>query len=275
MTDRYAVIGHPVEHSKSPAIHAEFARRTGQDLTYGRLPAPPDGFEATARGFAADGGHGLNVTLPFKEQAHALARHRTARAEAAGAVNTLRFDADGIHGDNTDGAGLVRDIRANLGVAIAGRSLLVLGAGGATRGVLAPLVAEFPRELVVANRTAGRAVELAGRFAPQGRKHGVPVSGCGLAELAGRRFDLVINATSASLSGESLALPGGLFALGSLAYDMMYGRGQTPFLAQAAAAGAARCADGLGMLIEQAAESFLFWRGVRPPTDGLDAMLRA
>ncbi len=275
MTDRYAVTGHPVEHSKSPLIHAEFARRTGQDLAYGRLPAPLDGFGAVVRTFAAEGGRGLNVTLPFKEQAHALADHRTVRALAAGAVNTLRFDADGIHGDNTDGAGLVRDIRANLGIAIAGRSVLVLGAGGATRGVLGPLISEFPRELVVANRTVARASALADLFGTQARGSGVRVTGCGLGDLAGRRFDLVVNATSASLTGESLHLPDGLFAAGSLAYDMMYGRGETPFLGQARMAGAARCADGLGMLIEQAAESFLFWRGVRPPTDGLDALLRA
>lgn len=256
MTDRYAVIGNPVAHSRSPDIHAAFARETSQDIEYGRVLAPLDGFAATVRAFRAQGGRGANVTLPFKEEAFALSTARTRRAEQAGAVNTLRFDGDAVNGDNTDGVGLVRDLRDNLGVAIAARHVLVIGAGGAGRGVLGPLADEKPGRLVIANRTHARAVELAGRFCIEAVEIGA---------LAGARFDLVINATSASLGGGEFPLPAGLFGTGSLAYDMMYGKGETPFLAGARAQGAVT-ADGLGMLVEQAAESFLFWRGVRPAT---------
>ena len=256
MTDRYAVIGNPVAHSRSPDIHAAFARETGQDIDYGRVLAPLDGFGATVREFREQGGKGANVTLPFKEEAFALSTARTRRAEQAGAVNTLRFEGDAVSGDNTDGVGLVRDLRDNLGVMLVGARVLVIGAGGASRGVLGPLADEGPARLVIANRTHARAVELASRFR---------IEAVELGALAGAGFDLVINATSASLGGGEFPLPEGLFANRAFGYDMMYGKGQTPFLAAARAQGAAG-SDGLGMLVEQAAESFLFWRGVRPAT---------
>lgn len=256
MTDRYAVIGNPVAHSRSPDIHAAFARETRQAIEYGRVLAPLDGFRTTVQAFRDQGGKGANVTLPFKEEAFALSTSRTRRAEQAGAVNTLRFDGEAVSGDNTDGIGLVRDLRDNLGATLPGARVLVIGAGGAGRGVLGPLADERPGRLVIANRTHARAVELAVRFR---------IEAVELCALAGARFDLVINATSASLGGGDFPLPADLFGDGALAYDMMYGKGQTPFLAAARAQGAAVC-DGLGMLVEQAAESFLFWRGVRPTT---------
>lgn len=266
MTDRYAVIGNPVEHSRSPQIHAAFALATAQDFCYERLLAPLDGFAATARAFFAAGGRGANVTLPFKEEAFRLAGRLSARAQLAGAVNTLSVQRDGVHGDNTDGAGLVRDLLHNLGLGLRDARVLLVGAGGAARGVLQPLLDERPGELVIANRTPARAAELAGRQAG--------VKACAFAGLAGSRFDLVINATSASIAGEVPPLPGALFADRGVAYDMMYGRGDTAFLAWARGAGAARCADGLGMLVEQAAEAFQVWRGVRPQTGAVLAQLR-
>ena len=271
MTDRYAVFGHPIAHSKSPRIHAMFARQTGQDLTYDAVLAPLDGFLQKISANATLGLKGANVTVPFKEEACRLATTLTPRAERAQAVNTLAFAADGtILGDNTDGAGLVRDLKVNHRVALAGRRVLLIGAGGAARGVLAPLLAEQPVQLWIANRTAGKAVELARHFADLG-----PVAGGGLAELAGQSFDIVINGTSASLGGELPALPDGVFAAGSTAYDMMYGKGETPFLAFARRQGAAQGFDGLGMLVEQAAEAFLVWRGVRPDSAPVLAALRA
>lgn len=270
MTDRYAVYGHPIAHSKSPRIHALFATQTGQDLTYDAVLAPVDAFVQKIRADAALGLRGANVTVPFKEEAFRLATTRTARAERAGAVNTLSFATDGgVVGDNTDGAGLVRDLTINHGVAIKGQRVLVVGAGGAVRGVLAPLLAEAPALLCIANRTAAKAAELAASFADLG-----PVVGGGFAELSGKSFDLVINGTSASLSGELPALPIGVFAPASVAYDMMYGRGETPFLAWAREQGAARCCDGLGMLVEQAAEAFFVWRGVRPDAAPVLDLLR-
>ena len=214
--DRYAVFGNPIGHSKSPAIHAAFARQTGQDLSYEALLAPLDGFAAAVREFVAAGGKGANVTVPFKEEAFRLADRLSPRAELAGAVNTLAVDGQGILGDNTDGAGLVRDLEANLGFPLAGRRILLLGAGGAARGALGPLLAAEPALLTIANRTAGKAADLALHFI----EHGF-VFGCGYPELAGESYDLVVNATSASLSGELPPLPAGLFAPGSLAYDMM------------------------------------------------------
>jgi len=260
--DRYAVVGNPIAHSKSPLIHAAFARQTGQALSYEALLAPLDGFARTIADFRAAGGRGANVTVPFKLEAFALADRHTPRAQAAGAVNTLAFDADGILGDNTDGAGLVRDLTINLGCALAGRSVLLLGAGGASRGVLLPLLAERPATLVIANRSADKAEALAALFATQAGA--TRLQGGGFDALAGGRFDLVINATAASLAGELPPLPPGLYAEGALAYDMMYGPRRTPFLDAALADGAARVADGLGMLVEQAAESFALWRGLRP-----------
>ena len=270
--DRYAVIGNPIAHSKSPQIHAAFARQTGQELSYEALLAPVDGFAQTVADFRAQGGRGLNVTVPFKLEAFALAERHTARAQAAGAVNTLAFGADGVLGDNTDGAGLVRDLTANLNFALAGCRILLLGAGGATRGVLLPLLDSRPARLTIANRTVGKAEALAALFAA--RAGDTALDACGFDALAGRRFDLVINATAASLADELPPLPPGLYAEGALAYDMMYGRGQTPFLRAALADGAARVADGLGMLVEQAAESFTLWRGVRPDSSPVLAALR-
>ena len=270
--DRYAVIGNPIAHSKSPQIHAAFARQTGQELSYEALLAPVDGFAQTVADFRAHGGRGLNVTVPFKLEAFALAERHTARAQAAGAVNTLAFDADGILGDNTDGAGLVRDLTANLDFALAGRRILLLGAGGATRGVLLPLLDSRPARLTIANRTVAKAEALAALFAA--RAGDTALDACGFDALAGRRFDLVINATAASLADELPPLPPGLYAEGALAYDMMYGRDPTRFMRAALADSAARAADGLGMLVEQAAESFTLWRGVRPDSSPVLAALR-
>jgi len=270
--DRYAVIGNPIAHSKSPWIHAAFARQTGQTLRYEALLAPLEGFADAVARFRAEGGRGLNVTVPFKLEAFALATQRTARAEAAGAVNTLAFGADGILGDNTDGAGLVRDLSVNLERSLGARRLLLLGAGGATRGALLPLLGQRPTALTIANRTASKAEALAHDFAPQAGD--TCIDGCGFDDLGGRRFDVVINATSASLAGELPVLPPGLYAEGALAYDMMYGRGHTRFMQTALADGAADVADGLGMLVEQAAESFALWRGVRPDGAPVLAALR-
>lgn len=270
MSDHYAVFGNPIGHSKSPAIHTRFAAQSGQDLVYEAILAPLDGFAASVRAFAAAGGRGANVTVPFKEEAFRLADRLSERARRAGAVNTLAFGADGIVGDNTDGAGLVRDIEGNLGVSLAGRRILLLGAGGAARGALEPLLAGGPAELFIANRSAAKAAALAAEFAGL-----AALAGGGFGQLGGRRFDIVVNATSASLAGSDLPLPAGLFAPGSLAYDMMYGCGDTPFLAQARRQGAGRLADGLGMLVEQAAEAFFLWRGVRPATAAVLAELRS
>jgi shikimate dehydrogenase len=256
MTDRYAVVGNPIAHSKSPRIHALFATQTAQDMVYEALLAPLDGFAATVRDFIAAGGRGMNVTVPFKEEAFRLATSLSERARAAGAVNTLSFADGEIRGDNTDGTGLVRDITGNLGLAIRGQRVLLLGAGGAARGVILPLQAEKPASLTIANRTAEKAQALAA--ASPGCEGG------GFDELGGRTFDLIINATSAGLTGGVLPRLTFNFAPGCLAYDMVYGK-DTDFLRQAAEAGVDR-ADGLGMLVEQAAEAFLVWRGMRPET---------
>jgi shikimate dehydrogenase len=266
--DRYAVIGNPIAHSKSPDIHARFAAQTQQHLTYERLLAPLDGFADAVRAFIRDGGKGMNVTVPFKLEAHALATALTPRAEAAGAVNTLRFKDGAILGDNTDGVGLVQDIVRNAGLAIAGKSVLLLGAGGAARGVILPLLEQAPQRLVLANRTVSKAEELARQFA----QHGL-VEVSAFAALQGP-FDIVINATAASLSAELPPIPAEIFAAPTLAYDMMYGKAPTVFM-QFAAAHGAQTRDGLGMLVEQAAESFYLWRGVRPETAAVFAELRA
>lgn len=270
MPDLYAVFGNPIAHSKSPVIHAAFAASTGQEMIYEARLAPVDGFAPAVADFVGQGGKGMNVTVPFKEDAFRLATRLSERAARAGAVNTLSFSGGEIAGDNTDGAGLVRDITVNLGYSLAGKRILLLGAGGASRGVIAPLLAEGPAVLAVANRTAAKAEALAAAFADI-----APVEGGDFGRYVGRCFDVVINATSASLAGESLPLPEGLFATGSLAYDMMYGKGETPFLQLAREQGAERCADGLGMLVEQAAEAFFVWRGVRPATTPVLADLRA
>lgn len=275
MTDRYAVIGNPVAHSKSPAIHAAFARQCGQDLTYEAILAPLDGFRAAVETFRQAGGRGMNVTVPFKLEALELADRPTERARLAGAANTLRFDTrdeGGIFADNTDGIGLVRDIRDRLGFPLSGRRILILGAGGAARGVVLPLLEEGPALLAIANRSVDKAEALKTQFAPHDTLGTLAVGG--FDAFAGGGFDLVINATSASLGAETLRLPAGLFAAGALAYDMVYGKGETPFLRDARAQGAARGADGLGMLVAQAAESFFLWRGVRPDTGPVLALLQ-
>jgi shikimate dehydrogenase len=269
MTDLYAVIGNPIAHSKSPRIHAEFARQTGEDLRYEAIFAPRDGFAEAVATFRGARGRGLNVTVPFKLDAFELATERTERAEHAGAVNTLKFGDAGVLGDNTDGAGLVADLAIRLGFAIRGQRVLIMGAGGAARGVMLPLLRQEPASIRIANRTIEKAQALERRFAPFG-----PVSSGGYAELAGGRFDLVINATSAALASELPPLPSGIFAPGALAYDMIYGADHAPFEAQARSDGAARVSDGLGMLVAQAAESFFVWRGVRPDTRPVIDMLR-
>jgi shikimate dehydrogenase len=265
--DRYAVIGNPIAHSKSPEIHARFAAQTGQQLTYERLLAPLDGFIATVQAFVRDGGKGLNVTVPFKLEAHALASMLTPRAQAAGAVNTLQFKGDGILGDNTDGVGLVQDIVRNANVTIAGRSVLLLGAGGAARGVILPLLEQQPQRLVLANRTLSKAEELARQFAAYGK---IDVRAF---DVLHDPFDIVINATAASLSADVPPISPAVFAPHTLAYDMMYGKEPTAFM-QFAATHGAQTRDGLGMLVEQAAESFHLWRGVRPETAEVFAELR-
>lgn len=269
MSDLYCVFGNPIAHSKSPAIHTAFAAATGEDLRYEARLAPLDGFAAAVADFVAAGGCGANVTVPFKEEAWRLCGELSPRAARAGAVNTLLFFDGQIFGDNTDGAGLVADISGNLGQPLAGQRILLLGAGGAARGVIEPLLAGQPACLAIANRSAGKAEALADAFADL-----AAVDSGNFAKFAGRPFDIVINATSASLSGDTLPLPDGLFAPGSLAYDMMYGKGETPFLRQARTQGAGRCADGLGMLVGQAAEAFFVWRGKRPPTADILAGLR-
>lgn len=273
MTDRYAVVGNPVAHSKSPLIHAEFARQTGQDIDYGRLLAPLDGFRTTVEAFRSAGGRGLNVTVPFKLEAFELAVRHSARALDAAAVNTLKFEAEGIYGDNTDGVGLVRDLERNLEIAIAGKRVLLMGAGGAGQGVMGPLLSARPAALVVGNRTVDKAAVLVERF--RARAMGAELRASGYGGLGGGAFDLVINATSASLSDTVPELPESVFARGCAAYDMMYGKGLTPFLELAQRQGASRLADGLGMLVEQAAESFFVWRGVRPQTAPVIAKLKA
>ena len=270
MTDHYAVFGNPIAHSRSPQIHTAFAQQTGEDMDYRAILAPVDDFAGALQQFIASGGRGANVTVPFKEEAFRRATRLTPRAALAGAVNTLFFDGGEIVGDNTDGVGMLRDITQNLGFAVAGRRVLLLGAGGASRGVLGPLLEARPAQIVVANRTEHKAVALAQQFAGLG-----PVIGGGFAMLTGRQFDLVIDATAATLGGTMPPLPPDLFATGSLAYAMMYGKGETPFEQFARANGAASYADGLGMLVEQAAEAFMVWRGVRPQAGPVLSMLRA
>ncbi len=271
LSERYAVVGNPVAHSKSPLIHAAFAQATGQAMTYERLLAPLDAFASTVRAFAAAGGKGLNVTVPFKLEAFALAVHASPRATAAGACNTLKLEADGWHADNTDGIGVVRDLARNHGVSLAGRDVLILGAGGAARGIVLPILGEKPRSLSIANRTESRAEDVAARFSRDGMVTPVPV-----ASLAGRSYDIVLNATSAGLAAAAAALPwpDGLFRPGAFAYDLVYGDGPTLFLRWAQAQGVTRMADGLGMLVEQAAESFRIWRGVLPDTAPVFELLR-
>ena len=269
MSDRYAVVGHPVAHSRSPAIHAMFAAQTGEALSYERLLAPLDGFEATLRGFAAAGARGCNVTVPFKFEAFTLAAQRTPRAQRAGAVNTLRFDAAGWAGDNTDGAGLVNDIERNAGRRLAVLQLLLVGAGGAGAGVLGSLIDAKPARITIVNRSVDKAVALVASH----HDLGVPLVAASLADAPAAQ-DVVINATSTSLAGAASPVDARVLKPGSLALDMMYGPQAQGYLDWAAAHGA-EPRDGLGMLVEQAAEAFFFWRGVRPDTAPVLAALRA
>jgi len=257
--DRYAVIGNPIAHSKSPDIHAIFARQTGQSMSYERLLAPLDGFAATVRQFVAQGGKGANVTVPFKLEAFDMASDLTARAKFAGAVNTLKFEGKAIFGDNTDGVGLITDIVRNASRSIKGKRVLLLGAGGAARGVMLPLIEQEPSELVIANRSLDKAVDLARQFSA-----GSSIQVSSFSGLKGQ-FDLVINATSASLDGDVPPVPATVYGADTLALDMVYGDQPTRFMTAAAQHGAA-VRDGFGMLVEQAAESFFIWRGVRPDT---------
>jgi shikimate dehydrogenase len=265
MTDSYAVFGNPVAHSLSPQIHGAFAEQTRQDMNYRRRLVEPGHFETEARQFFQQGGKGLNITVPFKLDAFSFADQLSKRARQAGAVNTLLYRPDGTtFGDNTDGVGLVRDILDNLGWSLASLRTLLLGAGGAARGVLVPLLQQQPSQLCIVNRTASKAQQLARAFGSLG-----PVSGCGYQDLADRQFDVLINATSASLGGELPPLPHTILAPGARVYDMVYGAKPTPFMHWALAEGADAAADGVGMLVEQAAESFQLWRHVMPQTSGV------
>jgi shikimate dehydrogenase len=264
--DRYCVVGHPVAHSRSPMIHQFFAKQTGQALTYELMDASPDELEVAIRGFQAAGGKGMNVTVPHKEGAFAIAQECSADAKRAGSVNTLTFRPDGrIQGDNTDGIGMMRDITVNLGEPVQGRRVLVLGAGGAALGIVGPLLDAAPDELVIANRNVARADALAERFAGDG-----PVRACGFDALAeSPPFDLLINATSVGLKGEPPPFPTVIIGERSMCYDLVYSLGDTPFVTWAREAGARRAEQGWGMLVEQAAESFHIWRGIRPDTTQL------
>lgn len=285
--DRYAVIGNPVAHSRSPFIHAQFAAQTGERLEYGRLLSPLDGFGATVAAFRAEGGRGLNVTVPFKEQAFALATRCTPRAQAAGAVNTLRFDGADALGDNTDGVGLVRDLVGRHGLALSGMRVLLLGAGGAARGVLAPLLDAGVEALWIANRTVARAEALCALAADR-RCRALPLQALadagsgdaaaarsGSAGAAPASVDLIVNATAAGLADAAVPIAGSLLARTALVYDMLYGPRPTRFMEAAMASGAPRVVDGLGMLVEQAAESFCVWRGCLPDTRPVYEALRA
>jgi shikimate dehydrogenase len=266
---RFVVIGNPVGHSLSPAIHAQFAQETGIALEYATLLAPLDDFAGATRAFFGNGGRGANVTLPFKIEALRFAASATERARRAGAANVLTALPDRIEADNTDGAGLIADLASNLGVSLAGARIALVGAGGAARGAIAPLLAAAPASLVIANRTLDRATALAREFAPLG-----PVEARSLADLAGGAFDVLINATSTSTHGTPFGLPAGSLASGALAYDMAYGPAARPFVENARALGA-RASDGLGMLVEQAAEAFRVWHGARPSTAAVLAAMRA
>lgn len=269
MTDKYAVIGNPIAHSKSPIIHEAFAKQTGQDMSYERILAPLDGFAATVRELMTQGYKGVNVTVPFKFEAYQFCTAHTEQAKFAGAVNTIKLTDAGIWGNNTDGDGLIRDITHNLKVLIQGQRVLLLGAGGAAEGVFLPLLAQKPAELVVANRTLDKATKMASKSCD----YAIQTTGIAFEALGAQAFDIVINATSTGLSDSALPIPSTIFSKGCLAYDMMYGR-ETPFMQQARANGAT-VADGLGMLVEQAAEAFSYWRGVRPETQAVIKMVRA
>ena len=268
--DNYAVMGNPVAHSKSPQIHTAFARQTGEPVVYQAIHVELDGFPAALDAFQEMGGKGLNITLPFKEAAWQASHVRTGRAERSRAVNTLWFDQSGRrHGDTTDGIGLIRDLSVNNIIQLAGKDVLLLGAGGAVRGILDPLFDQDPAHVVIANRTVSRAGELAGLFADRGK-----LTACGYEALRGQHFHVVINGTSASLQGTVPPLPDDLLLPASCCYDLMYAATDTVFISWARAHGAATALDGIGMLVEQAAESFYIWRGIRPETRPVIEMLR-
>lgn len=261
-TDRYAVFGNPISHSKSPQIHSLFAEQTGQEMIYTAELTEVENFEAAVNSFVKNNGKGINITVPFKQQAWQLATQRSARAERAGAVNTIIVKTDGSYfGENTDGIGLVRDLINNHQISLKQKKILILGAGGAVRGVIEPIMEKNPAELVIANRTVEKALQLAEDFSDLGN-----ISGSGFDELEGQSFDIVINGTSASLHGDLPPLPDELFNDNACAYDMMYAAEPTVFMNWASQHGAENVFDGLGMLVEQAAESFNLWRGVRPET---------
>ncbi len=270
MTDKYGVIGNPIAHSKSPQIHALFAQQTGHDISYEAIFSETDKFINTVKEFQNAGGKGMNVTVPFKQEAWELADTLSDRARLAGAVNTLSFNDDGtISGDNTDGAGMVADIKINLGVEFTSKRVLILGAGGAVRGVLLPVISESPADITIANRTVSKAVDLAAAFANKTNIHA-----CGFNELEGQQFDIIINGTSAGLGGEMPPIPASIIADYCCCYDMVYSDKPTTFVEWAQDNGAAIAADGLGMLVGQAAESFFIWRSVRPETKSVMAALR-
>jgi shikimate dehydrogenase len=271
--DQYAVIGNPVAHSKSPWIHARFAEQTGEAIEYGRLLGTIGAFAGDARRFAESGGRGMNVTVPFKLDAHAFADTLTPRAAAAGAVNTLAFNADGVLGDNTDGVGLVRDIEGNLGVALKGARVLLLGAGGAARGVVLPMLDCGLAALTIVNRTASKAQFLADHFSDAARAAHVRFSGGGADGVEAGPYDVIVNATAGSLDDALPTCDDASFGPGTLAYDMMYSAQPTVFMRHAESLGA-HSSDGLGMLVEQAAESFFLWRGVRPDSGAVLQALR-
>jgi shikimate dehydrogenase len=263
--DLYAVIGNPIGHSKSPLIHAAFAEATGQAMSYVAIEGPLGGFAARVDQFRREGGRGLNVTAPFKLDAFAYATDSSESARLAGAVNAMKFEGGRAYAENFDGVGLINDIQRNLGYRLAGKRVLMLGAGGAARGAILPFLNEGPAILTIANRTPDKARGLAAQFSAYGDLRGV-----GYGELDRQApFDLVVNATSASIFGESPPIPAASFAGDCLAYELVYGKGLTPFLRDAQSAGAGRVADGVGMLVEQAAEAFEWWRGVRPDTASL------
>ncbi|MFI3157435.1 MAG: shikimate dehydrogenase [Methylococcaceae bacterium] len=262
LSDRYAVLGYPIKHSKSPRIHQLFAEQTGQALEYSAVEVPSEQFQTVVAAFFAHGGKGLNCTVPLKELAWGYAEHKTERAQLSKAVNTLALQADGsILGDNTDGIGLVTDLIVNHAVTLSGMRILILGAGGASRGIISPILEQFPQTLVIANRTDDKAVKLAAEFHAKGA-----ITGCGFDSLKNRQFDLILNATSASLSGQLPPLPAGLLAAGGSCYDLAYGNEPTAFVRWGQENHAVKSLDGLGMLVEQAAEAFFIWRGVRPKT---------
>jgi len=268
--DRYAVFGNPIKHSKSPQIHTLFAQQTKQPLIYTAELAEPGQFTTAVNNFIKHNGKGLNITVPFKENAWVCATQRSDRAQRAGAVNTLMLQQDGtLYGDTTDGVGLIRDLIQNHNIVLSDKDILIIGAGGAVRGVLEATLEQQPSSLLIANRTKQKAVQLANDFSDLG-----DINGCGLDEINDMNFDIVINGTSASLKGDLPVLPDSIFREHSCSYDMMYAAQATPFMAWSQENGASQIFDGLGMLVEQAAESFYIWRGIKPETPTVIKQLR-